>query len=364
MRCLLLIVFFLFSVSCSSRIDRAIARADELRGTQQYEAALQAYQQIIDLYDDPKVADAMLRAADLYQFNLNQHDKALAMYKDLLAAWPWQPTAMTAYQRIADLAEARHDHVGAIEALEGLLRYFPSHPERQAMRHRIGTLYLRQKDYRQARIEFFSVLEDAQLPAELRAQVLFDVAESYLLEDAPEEAIVWYEKLIKEFPDHALVHRALAQMAESHMELGEMGIARTLLREAAVEKAAALPTAIVTLHPQDEKPVIVTTEVAKSDAARARGLMYREHLPDGAGMWFVFPKEVEQSFWMKNTFVSLDLIFVNAEDKVVDIIPNTTPKSETPLTAKKPYRYVLEVPAGFAERYKITVGTHVVVKME
>lgn len=357
---LLVLVASVGVVACTSRIDRAIATADELRGTQQFNSALQGYRQIIDLYDDPKVAEVMLRAGDLYQFNLGQLDTAQTMYQRLLKDWPWQPVAMTAYVRLADLAEARSDFIGAIEMLEGLLRYFPSHPERHALRHRIGTLYLKQKDYAQARIEFSTVLEDAQVDAALRAQVYFDLAESFLLADQPESAIPYYERLIQEFPDHALVQRALQQMAESHMELGEMGIAKALLREAAVDRAKPPPQTTVALHPAQGAPVVVTAELAKTEDARARGLMYREHLADGTGMWFVFPKDTDQSFWMKNTFVPLDLIFVDAKGVVVDVLANAVPKSEKPLTPKHSYRYVLEVPAGFAAKQRIVTGTKAV----
>lgn len=361
---ILALIFLSAALGCASRIDRAIAAADELRGTQQFEAALQAYQQIIDLYDDPKVADVLLRAGDVHQFNLGQPTPAMVMYKRVLEAWPWQPAAMSAYFRLADLAEAASDHVGAIEMLEGLLRYFPSHPERHALRHRIGALYLKQKDYRQARIEFASVLDAPQVPLQLRAQLYFDTAESYLLADQPESAVPFYERLLHEFPEHALAERAWQQLAECHLELGEMGTAKALLREAGARRSTpdALPHTTVTLHPTAGQPVIVHAEVAATDAARARGLMYRRTLPQGSGMWFVLPTDSQQSFWMKNTYMALDLIFVDAKGLVVDIIANTVPQSEKPLTPKHPYRHVLEVPAGFAARQGIGVGSKVAAK--
>lgn len=83
--------------------------------------------------------------------------------------------------------------------------------------------------------------------------------------------------------------------------------------------------------------------------------MYREHLADGEGMLFIFPQETNASFWMKNTPLSLDLIFVK-EGRVVDIIESATPFSEEMLTPDSSYTVVLEVPGGYAARSGIQVG--------
>lgn len=122
------------------------------------------------------------------------------------------------------------------------------------------------------------------------------------------------------------------------------------------------PRAEVTLHPRGRAPVTVAVEVADTPTARARGLMYRRHLPRGEGMWFVFDTDVRHPFWMKNTYLSLDLIFVGADERVVDIIANAQPNSEASLMPRAPYRYVLEVPAGFARRHRIGFGDRVRIK--
>lgn len=112
----------------------------------------------------------------------------------------------------------------------------------------------------------------------------------------------------------------------------------------------------ITLHPSGRAPVVVVAEIARTPDARARGLMFRRHLPDGRGMWFVFPADVQYAFWMKNVPIPLDILFVGADLRIVDIISNAQPFSEALLVPKNPYRYVLEVVGGFGARYLLQRG--------
>lgn len=103
-------------------------------------------------------------------------------------------------------------------------------------------------------------------------------------------------------------------------------------------------------------------EVADSPEKLARGLMYRKSLGDGEGMFFVFPKEEKQSFWMKNTFVALSIGFFDAEKKLVDFFDMEPVKSEmetNPPTyhSKASAMYALEVPKGWFQKHKIPLGT-------
>ncbi|MDO8527313.1 MAG: DUF192 domain-containing protein [Deltaproteobacteria bacterium] len=112
----------------------------------------------------------------------------------------------------------------------------------------------------------------------------------------------------------------------------------------------------VLLSPKVGAPILLTVEVAQSAEERKTGLMGRENLPDNHGMWFVFSDDVQDPFWMKNTPLALDLIFVDKDSKIVDIIANATPNSELLLVSHQKYRYVLEVKAGSAANYKIETG--------
>ena len=100
----------------------------------------------------------------------------------------------------------------------------------------------------------------------------------------------------------------------------------------------------------------IDIEIAESDSARERGLMQRTSLPDMSGMLFIFRSEEIQSFWMANTPLALDLIFVNADSQIVDIDKYTTPFSSESIVSDEPARYVIEVQAGFADTHGITAG--------
>jgi len=101
---------------------------------------------------------------------------------------------------------------------------------------------------------------------------------------------------------------------------------------------------------------IIDIEVADDNQKRARGLMYRKSLPEMGGMLFTHDVEQIQSFWMKNTYIPLDMIFVNSEKVIVTIHPNTTPMKEWSYASLEPALYVVEVNAGFCARYNIRQG--------
>ena len=109
----------------------------------------------------------------------------------------------------------------------------------------------------------------------------------------------------------------------------------------------------VVLYPQAGVPVRVSVEIADTPEKRRYGLMYRTAMPDQRGMLFVFPSETAQAFWMKNTPLSLDIIFINAARRIVHIAPHTTPFSEKPIPSGGAAQFVLEVRAGFCERHGI-----------
>jgi uncharacterized membrane protein (UPF0127 family) len=101
---------------------------------------------------------------------------------------------------------------------------------------------------------------------------------------------------------------------------------------------------------------VIRCEVARTEAERARGLMYRQELGVDRGMFFIFDKQEVQSFWMKNTLIPLDMVFIDQDLRVVGIIENAMPRTETARRVTSPARYVLEVNAGIASSYGIAVG--------
>ncbi len=110
----------------------------------------------------------------------------------------------------------------------------------------------------------------------------------------------------------------------------------------------------------DEFITRVDVEIAEDNAARSQGLMFRIDLKENQGMLFTFPFENYQSFWMKNTAISLDMIFVNRAFEIVKIHKNTTPYAEESYPSEKPAKYVVEVVAGFTDKHNIKEGDNIV----
>ncbi|HLC60033.1 MAG TPA: DUF192 domain-containing protein [Candidatus Nanoarchaeia archaeon] len=101
----------------------------------------------------------------------------------------------------------------------------------------------------------------------------------------------------------------------------------------------------------------VNVEIADDNNERMIGLMFRENLDENSGMLFVFDDEVNQTFWMKNTMISLDMIFISKDMKIVDI-KYATPCEEDPCRlykSSKPAKYVLEVNGNFTIENKIKI---------
>ena len=100
----------------------------------------------------------------------------------------------------------------------------------------------------------------------------------------------------------------------------------------------------------------IDLEIADNDYERALGLMNRKDMNENQGMLFIFPRQDYQSFWMRNTLISLDMIFVNDQKRIVTIHKNTKILSETSYPSSQPSMYVVEVIAGFTDRHNIQVG--------
>lgn len=100
----------------------------------------------------------------------------------------------------------------------------------------------------------------------------------------------------------------------------------------------------------------IDLEIAGTEYERQLGLMNRKEMKEGEGMLFIFPIQELQSFWMRNTFISLDIMFVNNQKKIVTIHRNTKILSEISYPSIEPSIYVVEVLAGFADRHNIQIG--------
>ncbi len=104
---------------------------------------------------------------------------------------------------------------------------------------------------------------------------------------------------------------------------------------------------------------VFSVELATTEQEKTTGLMYRKELADGKGMLFDFSPEQEVSMWMKNTYISLDMIFIRADGSILRIAENTEPLSTRIISSNGLAKGVLEVPAGTAQKYGIRPGDRV-----
>lgn len=104
----------------------------------------------------------------------------------------------------------------------------------------------------------------------------------------------------------------------------------------------------------------IDVEIADDDSKRETGLMYRDRMKMNQGMLFIFPAQQYQSFWMHNTQLPLDMIFVNKNLDVVTIHKDTTPFSDQTYSSTRPALYVVEVNAGYCDMNNISVGNKIV----
>ena len=100
-------------------------------------------------------------------------------------------------------------------------------------------------------------------------------------------------------------------------------------------------------------------EIAATEAEREKGLMYRKELPEGRGMLFDFHREQEVGFWMQNTYIPLDMIFIRGDGRILRIAENTKPLSTRIIPSNGPVRWVLEVIGGTAAKLGIAPGDRV-----
>lgn len=134
-----------------------------------------------------------------------------------------------------------------------------------------------------------------------------------------------------------------------------LGVAALLLQSAVGAAANLERVEIVTRSGVQ----VFDVELAVTPEERSKGLMFRRELPAGQGMLFDFGPETPVSMWMRNTYVSLDMIFIHADGRIARVAENTVPLSETIVPSGAPVKAVLEVVAGTARRLGIAPGDRV-----
>jgi len=109
----------------------------------------------------------------------------------------------------------------------------------------------------------------------------------------------------------------------------------------------------------EDGPVVIEAEVADDPAERSRGLMHRTCLGDRRGMLFLFPQAAQQAFWMKNTLISLDMIFIRSDRTVLGVVAEAEPETLTSRRVPGRSQFVLEIAGGEAARLGIEAGQRV-----
>ena len=120
--------------------------------------------------------------------------------------------------------------------------------------------------------------------------------------------------------------------------------------------ASDIKTGVVELKKSN---TIFKVEIADSQKERRKGLMFRSELDIDKGMLFVFPKESYASIWMKNTLLSLDIIFISKNKIIVDLVEKASPMSEKIYTSKKNTKYILEINSGLIKNLNINIGDQI-----
>jgi len=120
----------------------------------------------------------------------------------------------------------------------------------------------------------------------------------------------------------------------------------------------SLPTVQISIS-TSTGPKDFLVEVASDSESQRRGLMFRRELAPNAGMLFDFHKATSLSFWMKNTILPLDMLFIRPDGTIATIAPNTIPLSTTPISSPEPVRAVLEINAGRVRELGIHTGDRV-----
>jgi uncharacterized protein len=104
---------------------------------------------------------------------------------------------------------------------------------------------------------------------------------------------------------------------------------------------------------------VVRVEIARTEPERRRGLMNRTALDEDAGMLFLFDESAEHGFWMMNTLIPLDMIFIDEDGRIVGIVERAEPRTTTSRTVGRSSRYVLEVNGGWSAAHGVRAGDRV-----
>ena len=108
-----------------------------------------------------------------------------------------------------------------------------------------------------------------------------------------------------------------------------------------------------------DEDIVFEVEIADTKEKRERGLMFRSILDENKGMLFILPEKSFANIWMKNTILSLDILFISEDNIIVDLVKEAFPLSEKIYTSKMLVKYILEINAGLIDKIDIRIGDRI-----
>jgi uncharacterized protein len=151
--------------------------------------------------------------------------------------------------------------------------------------------------------------------------------------------------------------RVVTLISALGMTLGACRSSRSGAAPDARGSAAAAAAVPVVVLRASGRALPIRVELATTEDQRERGLMYRNRLDPDSGMLFIFDHEAPLTFWMKNTLIPLDIIFIGRDRKILGIVANAAPETENPRRVDGLSRYVLEIGGGLSDRLGVTPGS-------
>jgi len=225
---------FLFFTSCfSPGYNDAIRKAEEQVGLGNFEKAVSIYSDLVQKFPkEPRNTAIFLQLGDLYASSIGDVKKGLDAYQKCIETAPTSEAARLAHERRAAIFENEGHAAGQVEEYTALLKYFGDHPDALKYRMGLGEAYITSREFQQARTELRGFVEKVQVSADLRARALFDIGETYFLEEKPGKAVRFYYALVQEAPKSQLVPEAKLRIATCLEEMGYLGLAQKFAEDA------------------------------------------------------------------------------------------------------------------------------------
>jgi TolA-binding protein len=211
--------------------EERMGKAEKLWKEKRFEEAIKVYVSLVDRDPkNPKVPEILLQVGDIYNFSLNQIDRALNTYELVTIRYPSTPYALQGFVRKGEIYFGTDQFEKALREYQNILENFPKIKDVETYRLRLGICHLKLKQFEAARREFKAIL-DENLKTPLADQVLFHTANSYFLEGSPTQAIPIYQSLIDHYPQSLLIDQAKFNMADCYEDLGEFDRALAIYKE-------------------------------------------------------------------------------------------------------------------------------------